>query len=149
MNSCKKRATSNVQLLGYQSDQKLREIMGHARAFVFAAEEDFGISPVEAQACGTPVICYGKGGVLDSVVDRSTGIYFTEQSAESIADAIRRFEALKTPLSQFEIRAQAQRFSPQQFRKRFQHFVAARWKEHEARLYGSALEAQDALAIGA
>ena len=85
MQKCQKVAGANVQLLGYQSDETLRELVGNARAFVFAAEEDFGISPVEAQACGTPVICYGKGGVLDSVVNRDTGLYFQEQTAAGIA----------------------------------------------------------------
>jgi glycosyltransferase involved in cell wall biosynthesis len=139
MRSCRKLAKNNVQFLGYQPDERLPELLGNARAFVFAAEEDFGISVVEAQACGTPVICYGKGGVLDSVVDRETGVYFSEQSPAGIAGAIRRFEALTTPLDPFEIHARAQRFSPEQFQRQFQTHVMTRWKEHCARLrYGPA-----------
>jgi len=150
MRTCRKLAGSNVSLLGYQSDEQLRTIIGGARAFVFAAEEDFGISPVEAQACGTPVICYGKGGVLDSVVDRATGLYFLQQTSESIVNAIRSFEALKAPLDPFEIRAQAELFSPQEFRNRYHRHVAAQWARHCARLnYSSAWAAEETLAMSA
>lgn len=149
MRNCQRLAKSNVEFLGYQPDGRLPELLGNARAFVFAAEEDFGISVVEAQSCGTPVICYGKGGVLDSVVDRQTGIYFAEQSAESIAGAVRRFEALKTAFNPFEIRAQAQRFSPGQFQQQFQRLVAARWKEHGVRLRSGPPHSEDSLAMSA
>ncbi len=134
MRSCQKLAGPNVQMLGYQTDKQLRELVSRARAFVFAAEEDFGISPVEAQACGTPVICYGKGGVLDSVVDGETGIYFPEQSAASIVRAIRRFEALDSPLNPFVIHAHAQEFSPKHFQSQYRHHVAALWEQHCAQL---------------
>ncbi len=147
---CQKLAGSNVELLGYQPDEQLRKIVSRARAFVFAAEEDFGISPVEAQACGTPVICYGKGGVLDSVIDHSTGIYFREQTPESIVNAIRRFEALDSPLDPFEIRAQAERFNPQEFRNQFQSLVVAQWRRHCVRLANGAPRiAEETLAASA
>ena len=145
---CEKLAGPNVQFLGYQPHEQLRELLGRARAFVFAAEEDFGISVVEAQACGTPVICYGKGGALDSVIDHKTGIHFQEQSKESIANAVRHFEGLATPMNPLEIRTQAQKFSPAQFQHQFQRFVTARWKEHSARLRGGK-HAGDALAMSA
>ncbi len=149
MRSCRALATNNVQFLGYQPDERLPELLGNARAFVFAAEEDFGISVVEAQACGTPVICYGKGGVLDSVVDRETGVYFSDQSPEGIAGAIRRFEALKTPLDPFEIHARAQRFSPEQFQRRFQWHVMARWEEHCTRLRSGQAQPEEGFAMSA
>jgi glycosyltransferase involved in cell wall biosynthesis len=148
MRSCQKLAASNVQMLGYQTDEVLRATLGKARAFIFAAEEDFGISVVEAQACGTPVICYGKGGVLDSVIDRETGIYFPEQSVESIVSAVERFEALTVPLSPFKIRAQAQRFSPEQFQNKFARNVALMWKEHCIHIRGMA-QASEGLAMSA
>ena len=138
MRNCQKLATPNVELLGYQSDQALRAIVARAKAFVFAAEEDFGISPVEAQACGTPVICFGKGGVLDSVIDRETGVYFSEQTPASIVAAIHRFESLATPLSPFKIHAHAQQFSPEQFQIKFARHVAAHWKDHCAQIRGTA-----------
>ncbi len=89
-------AGPNVFLHGYKNDEFLMDKMQKAKAFVFAAEEDFGIVPVEAQACGTPVIAFGRGGALDTVNDLSsnkpTGVFFYEQTAESLAEAINFFE---------------------------------------------------------
>ncbi|MHC0443723.1 glycosyltransferase, partial [Flavobacterium sp. 3-210] len=73
-------ANSNIEILGYQSDEILRDELSKARAFVFAAEEDFGILPIEAQACGTPVIAFKKGGALETVIENETGIFFNEQT---------------------------------------------------------------------
>ena len=89
-------AKDNIKLMGYQPFTVLKEKMQHAKAFVFAAEEDFGITPVEAQACGTPVIAYGKGGALETVVENESGIFFTEQSVESIVNAVERFGKIET-----------------------------------------------------
>ena len=66
--------------------------MSECKALLFPGLEDFGIVPVEAQACGRPVICYGKGGVLDTVIDGETGVYFKEQTVESLKKAIKKFE---------------------------------------------------------
>ncbi|MEJ2045157.1 MAG: glycosyltransferase [Reinekea sp.] len=82
----------NIEFLGYQPTEALKKHMQQARAFVFAAEEDFGIIPVEAQACGTPVIAYGRGGARDTVLDGKTGILFTEQTDQGIIDAVNRYE---------------------------------------------------------
>lgn len=111
----------NIEILGYQDRQKLRGYMQHARAFVFAAEEDFGIAPLEAQACGTPVICYGKGGVVDTVVDGETGIFFKNQSVKDILGALERFEASKFDAN--IVRRQAERFSTENFSSKFKNFV--------------------------
>lgn len=118
---CARLAPSNVTLLGYQSGPVLRSYMQRAQAFLFAAEEDFGIAPVEAQACGTPVICFGRGGVLDSVVEDVSGIFFPEQSEESLAEAVQAFEA--GDFNGTAIRDNAERFSPEVFRHRFKEFV--------------------------
>jgi glycosyltransferase involved in cell wall biosynthesis len=96
-------ATPNITLLGYQKFDVLKAHMQNAKAFLFAAEEDFGITPVEAQACGTPVIAYGKGGALETVIQsedkgKATGIWFTEQTPYSIVDAVNRFEELASPI---------------------------------------------------
>ena len=85
-------AKENVTLLGYQDDDVVIDYMRRAEALVFAAEEDFGIVPVEALACGTPVIAYGKGGVTETVIDGQHGILFDEQSEASLIEAIKRFE---------------------------------------------------------
>ena len=92
MSKLKNRATSNIVLLGYQSFDVVRDYMQRARAFIFAAEEDFGIAPVEAQACGTPVIAFGSGGATETVIEGETGHLFSEQTADSLIEAVSRFE---------------------------------------------------------
>lgn len=83
MNKIKSKASKNIEILGYQPNSVMQEHMKNAKAFVFAAEEDFGITPVEAQACGTPVIAYGKGGALETVrplgQDNATGLFLTNR----------------------------------------------------------------------
>ena len=116
-------ATPNVQLLGYQPNELVRHHMQRARAFVFAAEEDFGIAPVEAQACGTPVIAYGKGGVTESVMEGKSGVFFREQSAESLLGAIQQFERRLPRFNVTEIRANALRFSAERFTQQFRACV--------------------------
>lgn len=103
--------------------------MQKAKAFVFAAEEDFGIIPVEAQACGTPVIALAKGGTLETVIENKTGIFFVEQSAEKIKEAVLNFET-----KNFDpqiIREHAVTFSKQRFEKEIKEFVGTKYKEHQ------------------
>jgi hypothetical protein len=116
---CKRLATPNVEFVGYQSDAGLRNLMQRARAFVFAAEEDFGITVVEAQACGTPVICYRRGGVLDTVIPGCTGLFFPEQTPESLASVLDQFEKIEGSFEPERIRANAERFRASEFRRRF------------------------------
>lgn len=127
-------ATSNVRLLGYQPSDVLRDHMQRARAFVFAAEEDFGITPVEAQACGTPVIAFAKGGALETVrglgrVASPTGVFFFEQSAEAIAGAVREFEANQSAFDPLACRRNAARFSVRRFLDEFRFLVESAWDE--------------------
>lgn len=128
------RASSNVQLLGYQSNEVMVDYMQRARAFVFAAEEDFGITPVEAQACGTPVIAYGKGGALETVLgagsDVRTGVFFYRQEVGAIQEAVKRFEAENTEFDPMACRRNAERFSAELFRQSFSRFVSGKWSEH-------------------
>jgi glycosyltransferase involved in cell wall biosynthesis len=123
----KSKAKSNVTLLGYQSAEILLKHMQQARAFVFAAEEDFGITPVEAQSCGTPVIAFAKGGVLESVqgMDKAnpTGVFFKEQTVESLIQAVEQFELNERRISYRLCRTNALRFSDEQFRRQFRRFV--------------------------
>jgi len=109
----------------------LRDHLRRARAFLFAAEEDFGILPVEAQACGTPVIAYGQGGALETVIDGVTGLFFERQSVAALVDAIRRFERTESSFCGAMIRHNAERFSAEVFRERFHGFVAAEWQKWE------------------
>lgn len=114
----KQLAANNVRVLGYQPQDVLEQHLAEARAFVFAAEEDFGIAPVEAQAYGTPVIAYGKGGILDSVVDGQTGSFFPAQTVEAITAAIDAFEKRTSPWDNAQIAQHALEFRPEAFRAR-------------------------------
>ncbi|MQL52255.1 glycosyltransferase [Desulfofundulus thermobenzoicus] len=137
--ACRKVAGKNVEFLGYQNDAAVADLMARTRALVFAAEEDFGIVPVEAQACGTPVIAYGKGGVEDTVVSATgdnwevaTGIFFHEQSVEALETAVRQFldwEGLFRPVV---MRRNAERFGWERFKKEIATFVFEKWVEFSA-----------------
>ncbi|HEX8913178.1 MAG TPA: glycosyltransferase, partial [Humisphaera sp.] len=126
----KRLAGPNVRLVGHQSHDRLVQYMQLARAFVFAGEEDFGIVPVEAQACGTPVVAFGRGGVTETVVDGTTGVFFHEQTPDAVAEAIRRFER-HGAWDPAVIRRNAERFSVRVFRHRLAEVVAAEWAGHE------------------
>ncbi|WP_115993987.1 glycosyltransferase family 4 protein [Cohnella lupini] len=123
----KSKLTSNIEFLGYQSTEVLQQYMQKAKAFVFAAEEDFGIVPVEAQACGTPVIAFGKGGALETVIplgeDLPTGIFFYEQTANSLLAAIKQFENNYKSFNAANCRNNALRFSEERFRNEFKALV--------------------------
>ncbi|AOJ06454.1 glycosyltransferase family 4 protein [Burkholderia mayonis] len=124
MRKIRAKAAPNVEIMGYQPFSVLQDRMRRAKAFVFAAEEDFGISVVEAQACGTPVIAFGKGGALETVRDaasheRPTGVFFDEQSARAIVDAVDDFERAPGRFEPEDCRANAERFSAAHFRRRF------------------------------
>src|SRR6185312_11083961 len=100
--------------------------------FLFAAEEDFGIVVVEAQAAGTPIIAYGKGAVLETVVSGRSGLFYSQQDTESVIDAIQKFE--KCDFDPYWIRQHAQKFSRQRFLKEFKQFVEEKIEEfHEIR----------------
>jgi glycosyltransferase involved in cell wall biosynthesis len=120
----------NVTLLGFQPFAVLLEHMRNAKAFVFAAEEDFGISPVEAQACGTPVIAFGKGGVLETVCGldhpQPTGVFYNEQTVSALVAAIGEFEAAQSRISVQACRANAERFSAERFEQEIRNFVESR-----------------------
>lgn len=127
-------ATPNIELLGYQEFAVLKGHMQRAKAFVFAAEEDFGITPVEAQACGTPVIAFAKGGALETVVaspdaTKATGVFFAEQTVESLTAAVRAFDARSVEFIPSVCRANAERFSTERFRAEFSAYVEARLAE--------------------
>lgn len=122
-------AGANVQILGFQSDAVLVDYMRRAKAFLFAAQEDFGILPVEAQACGTPVIAYGRGGARETVIDKRTGLLFDEQTVPSLLDAIERFERLKDQFNANEIRQHATSFSEEHFKQNFKVFIDQKMRE--------------------
>ncbi len=116
-------AAANVRLIGYQSASALVDYMQRARAFVFAAEEDFGIVPVEAQACGTPVIAFGRGGVRETIIGldaaEPTGVFFAEQTWQGLTAAIREFEMQESRITREACRKNAERFGEARFRREF------------------------------
>ena len=116
-------AGPTVEILGFVPDEQLPELYANAKAFLFAPFEDAGVVPLEAQACGTPVIAYGKGGVLDTVVDGETGVYFGEQTVDAVTDAIKQFEKMifDTEL----IREHAKKFSAQRFQEKILEVISS------------------------
>jgi len=120
-----KDAGPHVELLGIVSDEELRALMRGARALLFPQNEDFGMTPLEVNACGRPVIAYGAGGALDTVIDGSTGIFAREQSVESFVEAIERFE--KTQFDERVLRNHALRFSPDVFTNQIRKLVEDEW----------------------
>lgn len=120
---------SNITVTGFLPFPQMRHYMQQAKAFVFAAEEDFGITPVEAMACGTPVIAYGKGGALETVVDGRTGFFFPQQTPESLIQAVEHFEQQGHSIRPEHCREQAEHFSIELFRERFSRAVDAAIQE--------------------
>ena len=124
---------ANITLLGYQPFDVLKSHMQRAKAFVFAAEEDFGITPVEAQACGTPVIAFGKGGALETVrplgVNEPTGLFFEHQTVDALCSAITTFEQKYSLFNSRFCRTNAERFSVARFEREFTSFVEVKWQQ--------------------
>lgn len=121
MEKIRSKAGPNVQIMGYQPFEVLKDHMQRARAFIFAAEEDFGIIPVEAQACGTPVIAYGKGGSLETIQEGTSGTFFEEQSVPSLVAALKRFEGLH--FDPERVRGNALKFRPERFHAEFRSLM--------------------------
>lgn len=136
---CKAVAGPNVTLMGWQPFDVLKDHMQRAKAFVFAAEEDFGITPLEAQACGTPVIAFGKGAVLETIhgldAERPTGVFFNEQTPAAIKTAVEVFENEGARITPDTCRENVLRFSPERFRTEFTEFVEMEWERFQAKLH--------------
>lgn len=120
-------AGPTVQFLGAVSDEQLRRMYGECKALIFPQVEDFGLTAVEVQAAGRPVIAYRAGGALETVVPNRTGILFAEQTPASLADAIQKFESKKFTSS--VIRKHAERFDIESFKKKFFEFTMQRFDE--------------------
>lgn len=114
-------AKDNIKFLGRQSDEVIKECYSKCRAFVFPGEEDFGITPLEAQASGRPVIAYGKGGALETVVEQKTGVFFNQQTVEDLKDAVNRFQGLS--FDKIFIRKHAEEFDEKIFEKKIENLI--------------------------
>lgn len=129
----KAKCPSNVTLMGFQKFAVLKDHMQRAKAFVFAAEEDFGITPLEAQSCGTPVIAFAKGGALETIngLDHHapTGVFFEKQSSDAIVAAVREFEDKRELITAENCEANALRFSIDVFKEKFTDFVETKYSE--------------------
>jgi glycosyltransferase involved in cell wall biosynthesis len=121
-----KNATRNIDVIGFQPFESLKHYLANAKAFVYAAEEDFGITIVEAQACGTPVIAFGKGGATETVIDGKTGILFPKQTAESLMEAVKKFE--RTAHDAVAIRKNAERFNRTVFAENMKTFIDEKYR---------------------
>ncbi|QCQ20836.1 glycosyltransferase family 4 protein [Desulfoglaeba alkanexedens] len=124
----KARGAANIEVVGFLRTEVLRDYLTRAQALVFAAEEDFGILPVEAQACGTPVIAYGRGGCRETVVEGVTGLFFDAQTPDAVMDAVERFECCRNRFDPAVIRHHAESFSTDRFRNEFSTFVRETWE---------------------
>ena len=124
----KSHAPSNIHFTGYIDNMKLREYFKKAKAFIYAAKEDFGMLPVEAQACGLPVIAYGDGGVLETVIEGSTGLFFRKQAVDELIEAIKKFETLEDSFDRDHISQHSKKFSKNNFNKNFKEFVNTKYE---------------------
>ncbi len=118
-----RRAADNIEFLGFQPDPYVADVLSRARGFLCATEEDFGIAIVEAQAAGCPVIAYGRGGALETVVPGCTGAFFPQQSADCLIETVRAFEGKASTFNSQSIANHARRFDRAIFKERFHQFV--------------------------
>lgn len=130
----KARANSNIQFLGAVADSQLKKLYAGCQALIFPGYEDFGIAPIEAQASGRPVIAYGAGGALETVVPRITGEFFMEQSTGALADVVNRFDS--RDYDPAAIRHHAEKFDVEVFKTRISDFIAYRLEKHRTQMYG-------------
>ncbi len=149
LDTLRRTCPANVQLMGWQPDDVVQDYLGRAKAFVFAAHEDFGISPVEAQACGTPVIAYGVGGSRETVRNlhdaaEPTGLFFAQQTPEALAAAVQAFEDAGAVFDPLACRRWAETFSEERFEREFSEVIETAWQVWRR----SPLELESALADG-
>lgn len=122
-------SSKNIEFLGYISSEDLAEKLSKARAFLYSAEEDFGIVNVEAQAAGVPVIAYGRGGALETVIENETGLFFYRQQVEAVIDTVKDFLRKESSFDPQKIRSNAEKFPRSRFEREFKEFVDKKWEE--------------------
>lgn len=129
MKKIKSKATANIQILGHVKGDELKLMLQKAQAFIFAAVEDFGILPVEAESCGTPVIALKQGGAKETVIENETGLFFETQEVKAIIDAVKDFEKKQDLFDPKVIRRHAEKFSAEIFKEEYKNFVMKKYNE--------------------
>ncbi|WP_457570823.1 glycosyltransferase family 4 protein [Desulfovulcanus sp.] len=124
MADIKSKAEPNIHIMGWQPFSVIRDCYARCRALIFPGQEDFGIVPVEAMASGRPVIAYKRGGVLDSLIDGVTGVFFEHQTAEALIDAVERYERRENDFDPKVISEHAKQFDRDKFLERMQNLIA-------------------------
>ena len=127
-------APPHVRILGHAPEAVVREALAGASALVFPGEEDFGMTSLESQACGRPVIAYGAGGALESIVEEKTGLFFRQQTPEALMKAVKRFDKLTFDPSL--IRRHAQEFDVEVFKAEIEGFLEEKVQEHRGKKEG-------------
>lgn len=127
MNKLKKYAKKNISFLGHLSDKEMSGYYSKCQAFVFPSEEDFGIAPLEAMASGRPVIAFRGGGALETVVENETGVFFTEQTSQSVMKAVKNFNSDR--FDSEEIRRRALNFDKKMFKEKIKEFIEEEYKK--------------------
>lgn len=141
--SLEKMAGPNIRFVGRVTGKELRTYYSTCRAFVLCGEEDFGMTSLEAQASGRPVIAYAAGGVLESVVEGATGAFFYEQSPEALAAAVKKFDSLE--FDPKKIRKHAEKFDVEVFKRKIKDFVEEKWAEHRRKQKEEVLELEPSM----
>ncbi len=118
---------TNIEFPGWQPDEVIRDYYRGCKAVIFPGEEDFGMTPLEAQACGKPVIAYGKGGALETVIEGKTGLFFMQQDETSLIEAVRRYESLS--FDEGIIRKHAESFGKEEFKGKLNLFIDRKYNE--------------------
>lgn len=127
MKNLKRMANKNIEFLGQLTDKELVGYYQNCVAVIFPQEEDFGLVPLEAQACGKPVIAFRGGGAKETVIENKTGVFFDQQTPEALIEAIKKFRKMKFKVE--DCRENALRFNKRRFKKEFKNFVIKKWQE--------------------
>lgn len=127
MRNLRRKAKKNIEFLGQLTDKELLGYYQRCQAVIFPQEEDFGLVPLEAQACGKPVIAYRKGGALETVIEGKTGLFFTPQTPGGLVKTIKKFGVMK--FDPQACRQNAERFNQERFKKAIKEFVEEQWRK--------------------